>query len=226
MIDRPGDGGSLATVMKKVAEEINLQSLGINVLTTRKTRTGGILLEVDGADKAELLAEKIRAVAGDSARVRLPVLRTPVLLLGIPEWVEAGEVADALARSGTPDVVADDIKIWRNAGGRAELVATLSLPLKNAISLAESKAVFVGWTKCRVKLLEKSKPTCYACQQKGHLATECRNEAKARRCHRCQGEDHLVRDCTRERQQKHPATVLEPQSRTTERRIRRLNRRW
>ncbi|XP_060881839.1 uncharacterized protein LOC132953400 [Metopolophium dirhodum] len=205
-IDRPADGGSLATLMKKVAGAINLQSLGINVLTTRKTRTGGILLEVEGADKAELLAEKIRAVSGDSARVRLPVPRTSVLLLGIPEWAEVGEVVDVLARMGIPDVVVDDVKIWRNAGGRNEFVASLSLPLKDAITLAESKAVIVGWTKCRVKLLDKSQPTCYRCQQKGHLAAECRNEAKARRCHSCQGEDHLASDCT-QKQQKQPDKV-------------------
>jgi len=196
MIDRPGDGGSLATLMKKVAGAINLQSLGVNVLTTRKTRIGGILLEVEGADKADFLAEKIRAVSGDTARVRLPVPRTSVLLLGIPEWAEADEVADVLARTGIPDVVAEDVKIWRNTGGRAELVASLNLPLKGAITLAENQAVIVGWTKCRVKLLDRSQPTCYSCQQKGHFAAECRNEVKARCCHRCQGEDHLARDCT------------------------------
>ncbi|CAI6360091.1 unnamed protein product [Macrosiphum euphorbiae] len=212
IIDSPVDGGSLATLMKKVAGAIDLKSLGVNVLTTRKTRTGGILLEVVGADKADLLADKIRAVSGDSARVRLPVPRTPVLLLGIPEWAEADEVADVLARLGIPDVAADEVKIWRNTGGRAELVASLSLPLKDAIALAESKAVVVGWTKCRVKLLDKRQPTCYRCQQKGHLAAECQNESKARRCHRCQGEDHLVSACTRKQQQKQPAKTRDPQS--------------
>jgi len=196
----------------QIAGAINLQSLGINVLTTRKTRAGSILLEVEGADKAELLAEKIRAVAGDSARVRLPVPRTAVLLLGIPEWVEAGEVIDVLKRTGIPDVAADDVKVWRNSGGREEMVASLSLPLKDAIALAESKAVVVGWTKCRVKLLDKRQPTCYRCQQKGHLAAECQNELKARRCHRCQGEDHLVSVCTRKQQQKQPAKTRDPQS--------------
>jgi len=208
----PGDGGSLAALMKKVAGAINLQSLGIKVYTTRKTRTGGILLEVEGADKADLLAEKIRAVFGDSARVRLPVPRTSVLLLGIPEWAEAEEVVDVLARTGISDVVADDVKIWRNSGGRAEFVASMSLPLKNAITLAESKAVVVGWTKCRVKLLDKRQPICYRCQQKGHLAAECQNEVKARRCHRCQGEDHFVSVCTQRQQKKQPAKVREPQS--------------
>jgi hypothetical protein len=69
-IDRPAEGGSLASVMKKVSGSINFQSLGVKVLMTRKTRAGGILLEVEGNEKATLLAGKIREVVGDAARVR------------------------------------------------------------------------------------------------------------------------------------------------------------
>ncbi|XP_022180912.1 uncharacterized protein LOC111041067 [Myzus persicae] len=181
--------------MKKVSSSINLASLGVSVLTTRKTRAGGILLEVDGIEKASLLADKIRAVIGDTARVRLPEPRTPVLLLGIPEWVEVEEVLEGLVRAGITGVAAGDVRIQKNAGGRGEYVASLTLPLKDAIQLAETKVVVIGWTKCRVKLIEKNQPTCYRCQGKGHLAAECHNDAKPRRCHRCQDEGHLARDC-------------------------------
>lgn len=37
-IDHPADGRSLAAVMKKMSGSINLSSLGVRVLTTRKTR--------------------------------------------------------------------------------------------------------------------------------------------------------------------------------------------
>ncbi|XP_026819386.1 uncharacterized protein LOC113558067 [Rhopalosiphum maidis] len=194
-IDRPGDDGSLVAVMRKVSSSINLASLGVSVLTTRKTRAGGILLEVDGIEKASLLADKIRSVIGDTARVRLPEPRTPILLLGIPEWVEVEEVLEGLVRAGIMGIAAGYVRIQRNAGGRGEYVASLTLPLKDAIQLAETKAVVIGWTKCRVKLIEKNQPTCYRCQGKGHLAAECRNDAKPRRCHRCQDEGHLARDC-------------------------------
>ncbi|KAL4125988.1 hypothetical protein QTP88_010220 [Uroleucon formosanum] len=99
IIDRPAEGGSLASVMKKVLGSINLQSLGVKVLTTKKTRAGGILLEVVGNEKATLLAGKIRKVVGDAARVRLP---EPQLR-------------------------------WKRG--------SLHLPLKDAITLAEKKAV-------------------------------------------------------------------------------------
>lgn len=194
-IDRPVDNGSLVAAMRKVSGSINLASLGVNVLTTRKTRAGGILLEVDGIEKASLLADKIRSVIGDTARVRLPEPRTPVLLLGIPEWVGVEEVLEGLVRAEITGVTAGDVRIQKNAGDRGEYVASLSLPLMDAIQLAETKVVVIGWTKCRVKLLEKNQPTCYRCQEKGHLAAECSNDVKPRRCHRCHDEGHLVRDC-------------------------------
>ncbi|KAL4104233.1 hypothetical protein QTP88_019542 [Uroleucon formosanum] len=86
--------------MKKVSGSINLQSLGVKVLTTRKTRAGGILFEVEGNEKAKLLAGKIWEVVGDAARVRLPEPRTPVLLLGVPEWADAENVAAGVTQAG------------------------------------------------------------------------------------------------------------------------------
>jgi len=209
-IDRPAEGGSLASVMKKVSGSINLQSLGVKVLTTRKTRAGGILLEVEGNEKATLLAGKIREVVGDAARVRLPEPRTPVLLLGVPEWAEVENVVASVMQAGVTGVTSENVTIRKNFGGRGEFVASLHLPLKDAITLAEKKAVIVEWTRCRVKLLANNQPTCFRCQGKGHLAAECRDEAKPRRCYRCKKDDHLVKDCalqkqTQQRQQPRPS---------------------
>lgn len=164
IIDPPINGGSLFEIMKKVSASINLSSLDIKVLMTRRTGAGGILLEVEGAEKANLLAEKIRAVTGDAARTRLPESRTPVLLLGIPNWAEPEEIVGALASAGATSVTAKELVVLRNSGGRGDLVASLSLPLREAILLAEAKNVTVGWTRCRVKLLDTTQPTCYRCQ--------------------------------------------------------------
>jgi len=210
-IDRPAEGGSLASVMRKISGSINLQSLGVKVLTTRKTRAGGILLEVEGNQNATLLAGKIREVVGDAARVRLPEPRTPVLLLGVPEWAVPEDVVAGITLAGVTGVTSDNVTIRKNSGGRGEFVASLHLPLKDAITLAEKKAVTVEWTRCRVKLLAKNQPTCFRCQGKGHLAAECRNEAKPRRCHICREDDHLVKDCaqqkqTQQQQQPQPST--------------------
>jgi len=170
-IDRPADGGSLAAVMKKVAGTINLGALGVRVLTTRRTRAGGILLEVEGEEKAAPLEGKIWEVAGDAARVRRP------------EWAEPEDVVSGLDGAGIV-VDATTVLIRKNNGRRGDVdrVARVDLPFRDAIALAVVKAVEVGWTRCRVKLLEKKQSTCFQCPQKGHLTAECRNEAKPRAC--------------------------------------------
>jgi len=84
-IDRPAEGGSLAAVMKRVSGAVNLGALGIKVVTTRRTKAGGILLEVEGEDNAKTLERHIKEVVGVAARIRRPVRKTPVLLLDVPE---------------------------------------------------------------------------------------------------------------------------------------------
>ena len=198
-IDRPPEGGSLAEVMKRVSRSINLPTLGVKVLTTRRTRAGGILLEIEGGEeKAATLAREVRALIGDGARVRQPESRTTVLLLDVPEWAAAEEVSEGLKKAGVDVSVGGDkppIAVWQNSGGRGGFVARISLPFKDAIKLAEAKTVTIGWTRCRVKPIEKSQPSCYRCQERGHLAAECRNPAKPRLCHRCGSADHLLRSC-------------------------------
>ncbi|XP_022180910.1 uncharacterized protein LOC111041066 [Myzus persicae] len=210
-IDRPAEDGSLASVMKKVSGSINLQSLGVKVLTTRKTRAGGILLEVEGSEKATLLAGKIQEVVGDAARVRLPEPRTPVLLLGIPEWAEAENVVAVVTQAGVTGDRSENVTIRKNSDGRGEFVASLHLPLKDAITLAEKRAVTVEWTRCRVKLLASNQPTCFRCQGKGHLAAECRNEAKPRRCFRCKADDHLAKDYMHHTEPQHQGMTRQQQ---------------
>ncbi|XP_026804211.1 uncharacterized protein LOC113555079 [Rhopalosiphum maidis] len=184
--------------MKRVSGSVSLASLGVKVVTTRRTKAGGILLEVEGEEKARILERRIREVVGEAARVRRPERKTPVLLLDVPEWVEVEDVVGGLGAAGVvvaaPDV--DRISIRKNGGSRGDRVARVDLPFRDAIALAEAKVVVVGWTRCRVKLLEKKQTTCFRCQQKGHLAAECRNAAKPRACYRCGATSHLSRGCS------------------------------
>lgn len=59
-IDRPSDGTTLASVMKKVQEDIDLKEMGVNVLNTRKLKTGGILLEIETPESRSLNAVRRR----------------------------------------------------------------------------------------------------------------------------------------------------------------------
>lgn len=206
-IDRPPEGGSLAEVMRRVSQTIDLSALGVNVINTRRTRAGGILIEVEGQEKATLLAERVRVMVGDGARVRLPASLTPVLLLDVPEWAAKEEIIEGLQKAGIDvgEAASSSVSTWKNAGGKGGYVARVNLPFREAIKVVEARAITVGWTRCKVKPIEKTQPICFRCQERGHFAAECKNSAKPRRCHGCGAIDHIARDCGRSRQPKETA---------------------
>lgn len=106
IIDRPSSSCSIVAVIKRVLHSIKLTEMGIHVKTTRMTRAGGILLEVEDISHATLLTEKLRSIIGEDARVRLLKSLTPILILNIPEWTTAEDVIDGLLKAGiTPQMI-------------------------------------------------------------------------------------------------------------------------
>lgn len=155
-IDCPLEGDSLAAVIKKVIGFIDLVSLGIQVKIIKTTRAGGILFEVIGEDKAALLAEKVSEVTDNTARVRKADRRTPVLLLDIPEWADEDDVLAGLAHAGVKAEFKKEYIFIRKNGEKGGFV---DLAYHDAIVLAEAKAATVAWTRCKIRLFEKSRPT-------------------------------------------------------------------
>lgn len=92
----------------------------------------------------------------------------------------------------------EDVKITiRDITGGGK-VARLMLPMKLAHKLAETGKIRIGWSRCRVKLLEKRTPTCYRCQQSGHLAVSCKTPSSEVMCFRCRKLGHMARECCAE----------------------------
>lgn len=71
----------------------------------------------------------------------------------------------------------------------------MDLPIPTAIKLAEGGRITLGWTRCRLKLLEKARPTCHRCGKSGHFILECSREPVAKRCYHCHKQGHLARNC-------------------------------
>lgn len=61
----------------------------------------------------------------------------------------------------------------------------------SVLSKIENKSVYIGMTRCRVKV-HSSTPQCYNCQQYGHIATRCEQETAT--CRNCAGA-HDSRTC-------------------------------
>ncbi|XP_076379267.1 uncharacterized protein LOC143259742 [Megalopta genalis] len=93
------EGGKLtyAEVVEMAREKVSLTELGIETgVRPRRSRTGGLLLELKGPEcqqKAEKLAERVAAVLdGTGARVAQPMKRADLRITGLDDSVKIEEI--------------------------------------------------------------------------------------------------------------------------------------
>lgn len=164
IISNPNEGETYTSVMKRVVASVDLKEVGTDaVVKTRKTKTGAILIEIEGKEKSNKLESILRGAIGDTAKVSRPLRRTPVLLTNVPDWVEADDVSKLLS-TAVGELEGETVSLKYNTGGGR--VATFEAPMAAALKLAELGALRISWALCRVKLLERKSPTCHRCQGK------------------------------------------------------------
>lgn len=191
VFSNPADSESYSSVMKRVLTGVNLQELDVQA-TARRTKSGVIILEVDGTEKANRLAGNLWKVLGTTASIGRPTRKSPFLIVDIPDWIDVGDVHQAL-KSTIEDM--SDVQVTtrtNNGGGR---VARADFPIGAAIKLAEQKYLTLGWGRCRIKLLEKKNLICYRCQGSNHVAARCTAAETPRRCYKCGRQEHIAREC-------------------------------
>lgn len=97
-------GMSVKDAMTTVRERIDPESLGVNIWDTKRTMTGGVLIEIRGPDKkeqAKKLATKIEEVLeGSGAKISTSGKTIEIRLHRIEESVTAEEVRAAIAKKG------------------------------------------------------------------------------------------------------------------------------
>ncbi|XP_025407555.1 uncharacterized protein LOC112681519 [Sipha flava] len=190
----PRDGETYALIMSRVTTAVNLQELGVEVIGARKTKSGAILLEVKGgAEKADALARDLREKLGEEARIGRPEKTRPVLILGIPEWVDKEEVMAVVnGESGTPE---RRLRMTLKPGTRGSSTAHVEVPAREAKALQTKGRIKIGWTVCRVKVLDAYQPRCFRCLETGHLAAECKGPDRKDCCLRCRLPGHRTASC-------------------------------
>ncbi|KAE9522339.1 hypothetical protein AGLY_017263, partial [Aphis glycines] len=191
-ISRPAEGVTYSDIMRKVKANVQINDLDLKP-EARVTKSGGILLKVKDDQEADRLMVALNSAIGQMASVSKPSRTTPILILDLAEWHNSQDVEEAVA-AAVPDLAGMKVAIRVNPGGGR--VGRLDAPLPAAVRLAEMGKLHVGWSRCRVKLLEAKEPTCYRCQKRGHFAANCSAEEARKRCFRCNSVDHLASACT------------------------------
>ncbi|XP_011858908.1 PREDICTED: uncharacterized protein LOC105556426, partial [Vollenhovia emeryi] len=199
VVTRPS--GDYRETIAMLRQSIKLEDLGIGGrINIRYGATGARVIKVTGeghADKADLLAERIRQVLPEEegTRVDRPRKMAEVRLrdlddsLGVEEV--RGWVADA-ARCSVSDVQCGALQ--PAAGGTFSLWARL--PLTAAKEISQQGRIRVGWVMARVALLEARPMRCHRCLERGHTRAMCSSEGdRSGRCYRCGEAGHTSRDC-------------------------------
>lgn len=81
---------------------------------------------------------------------------------------EEAEVRKELATAGLSMDSGTTVLIKRGQDGCGYGTAHLAVPYDVVIMLAKAETVIVGWTKCRIRLLERKQPKCFRCQRPEH----------------------------------------------------------
>jgi len=199
-----GTSGKYEELIRKCQREISLEELEIPPVGIRKTRGGGILLEVRSKEKeeekTESLAERIKEVVGsmEGAKVRCPLLRLRLKLIGVPIGATASEIAGAVAGVGRDRV--DRVRLGplrTSASGAGS--AWVVCPKEMALRAAEAAELTLGWTRVGVALEKGGPPQCHRCLARGHLRRWCPSGvSRGACCLRCGREGHQIGRCGQE----------------------------
>lgn len=107
-----------------------------------------------------------------------PQRQTSVLVLDVPSWAKEADVREGLAAASVILQNVATFAIWGGRDDRGYGLVIIMVSCNVAIRLVETGVVVVGWTRCRVWLLERMQPKYFRCQGSGHLAAECKGPSK------------------------------------------------
>lgn len=106
--------GGYAGVMRLAQERVNLESLRIEALKPKRTRTGALILEIAGDDRAkkadDLAAAMTGALAGmEGVKVTRPVKMAEIRIRELDETATPQAIAAVIARAG--DCPLGDVRV-------------------------------------------------------------------------------------------------------------------
>lgn len=189
----PRIGLTYAEVIRKAKDAVlNLEEFGIEVVGTRRTAAGGVLIEVNSKEKADLLTKKLTEKLGEDMSVRQATRTTPVLISGADESLTVEDLRTELTKL---DRELDHIKPFTmRTGMNGWRTAMIESLIAAATRLDSGSKIKVGWIHCKVKILEEMKKIC--CLETGHLTVKCQGEDRSKCYFKCKKEGQGLRRAT------------------------------
>lgn len=169
-------------------------------MSTKRSATGSILLEIKGANNAQL-ADKLTVTLRSSlenfqdVRIHQPKQMAEITLIGLDASVTREEVRTALALEEGGSL--DDIIIGsiRNSP-RGIGYAWAKCFLTEANVLDGKKKIQIGWSSVKINLLPPRKLQCFRYLRTGHTKARCDGPIdRSKLCYKWGQEEHKASIC-------------------------------
>jgi len=189
--------GTYADMVKKLKEEIDLEKIGVQIKSMKRTKEDGIFMLVGKGAKAAKDVEKLKRAAEDvlGGDVDVNDFSRPLLIeiRGIGQDEKIEDVVTGVCRYGAVPEEVHVKKMGPSFSGTQR--ALVSVSAKIAGKAIASGRVLVGLISCRVRLKGNPAIRCYRCHGYNHKASTCRGPDRSKLCMTCGGEDHLAKLC-------------------------------
>lgn len=197
-------GQTYAQVLAGARQNINLADLGIANLKFRVAQTGGRVLEMagsGGAEKADLLADRLRATFADrGVKIARPVKKAEIRLIGLDDFITRNDIVLKVASlvvetvgHGGPSTEFHVGEIKRSPTGSGSVL--VECPVAVANKMVTAGRLTIGWSSVRV--LEARPLQCFWCLEKGHVRHRCTAEVdRSNVCYRCGQPGHKAAGCS------------------------------
>lgn len=198
-----------------VQKLIRPDQMKLHVRGLRKTKNGGVIISTDTKGDIEKLKNSAQ-LTNSGLTVDEPQKRRPrIVVIGVPVSMQETEVFNCLfqqnladqLQGATLETFLTSIKLSHKSGRKDAETCNyvIEVPAHIRKALITKERVFVNWSSCPVRdftLVTR----CFKCQQYGHAAKTCRNEACT--CGHCGELGHAMKECSKKAEPPKCATCL------------------
>jgi len=179
---------------RRLKTDTSREVTGDRVLGMRKTRSGDMIIEINGdSDKVEEVRKEIARVAGAGVSVSSLTQRGLLEIRDIDSWSEKCDVLKDIVDGH--NIGLDSVKVIsiRKAFGGTQTAVVL-LPMRDAVRMSNVGSIKIGFVKCRVRLAT-GPIKCFRCLGSGHMSSGCTGPDRQRNCRRYGLDGHLAKEC-------------------------------
>ncbi|CAI6353237.1 unnamed protein product [Macrosiphum euphorbiae] len=193
-----GKGASTyANMVKKLKDEIDLETIGVEIKSMKRTKEDGIFMFVGKGTKAaedvKKLKREVENVLGGDVVVKESSRPPLIEIRGIGQEEKEEDVVSGICRYGAIPEEVHVTKMVPSFGATQRALVSVSAEIAGKI-IATGR-VLVGLISCGVRMKGNPVIRCYRCHGYNHKASTCRGPDRRKLCMTCGGEDHLAKLC-------------------------------